>query len=177
MCGFCGTKVSSEKAYKYSHSTQTQAKIFICPACKNPTYFNNRNEQIPGFLFGNPVQSVPKELNSLYEEARKCTQNNCFTSAVLISRKILMNIAVMEGAKVGLSFLDYVNYLSNKNFVPPNGKHWIDYIRKKGNEANHEITIMNLDDAQKLIMFIEMLLKFIYEFPSLIKPSEEILEN
>jgi len=32
-------------------------------------------------------------LNSLYEEARRCTSQNCFTAAVLLCRKMLMNIA------------------------------------------------------------------------------------
>ena len=40
--------------------------------------------------------------------------------------------------------------------------------KKKGNEANHEITLMDENDARDLIIFIEMLLKFIYEFPNMI---------
>jgi hypothetical protein len=56
--------------------------------------------------------------------------------------------------------------------VPPNGKHWVDHIRKKGNEATHEIALMGADDAADLIVFSEMLLKFIYEFPNRIpKPT------
>jgi hypothetical protein len=50
--------------------------------------------------------------------------------------------------------------------VPPNGKGWVDHIRKKGNEATHEIVLMKKDDALELISFAEMLLKFIYEFPA-----------
>jgi hypothetical protein len=42
----------------------------------------------------------------------------------------------------------------------------VDYIRTKGNEANHEITIMSDEDAKDLITFSEMLLKFVYEFPA-----------
>ena len=45
--------------------------------------------------------------------------------------------------------------------------HWVDHIRKKGNEANHEITLMTDKDAKDLIVFLEMLLKFIYELPNL----------
>ena len=41
----------------------------------------------------------------------------------------------------------------------------MDHIRKKGNEANHEIRLMKKADAEELISFSEMLLKFIYEFP------------
>ena len=45
-------------------------------------------------------------------------------------------------------------------------------IRKQGNEANHEITLKNKEDAIGLINFIEMLLKFIYEFPSKMKAKK-----
>jgi hypothetical protein len=58
-----------------------------------------------------------------------------------------------------------VQYLADAGYVPPNGKGWVDHIRKRGNEANHEIVIMTPADAKELIAFSEMLLKFIYEFP------------
>lgn len=77
-----------------------------------------------------------------------------------------MNIAVAQGAKEGESFVSYVEYLANAGFVPPNGRGWVDHIRNKGNEANHEIKLMGQADAEELIAFAEMLLKFIYEFPS-----------
>ena len=63
---------------------------------------------------------------------------------------MLMNIAVAQGAKEGLKFIEYVNYLSDNGYTPPNGKQWVDHIRKKGNEANHEITLMGVNDAQEL---------------------------
>jgi hypothetical protein len=81
---------------------------------------------------------------------------------------MLMNIAVEQGAAEGLKFIEYVSYLADKGFVPPNGRHWVDHIRKKGNEATHEIAIMGEQDACDLISFIEMLLRFIYEFPSMV---------
>jgi len=37
-------------------------------------------------------------------------------------------------------------------------------FEKKGNEANHEIVLMEPNDALDLINFIEMLLKFISNF-------------
>lgn len=42
-----------------------------------------------------------------------------------------MNIAVDQGAKEGLKFIEYVTYLSDNGYTPPNGKHWDDHIRKK----------------------------------------------
>lgn len=83
-------------------------------------------------------------------------------------RKMLMNIAVQQGAAEGLKFIEYVNFLADNGFIPPNGKHWVDHIRKKGNEATHEIALMTEQDARELISFIEMLLRFVFEFPSMI---------
>jgi hypothetical protein len=77
-----------------------------------------------------------------------------------------MHIAVEKKAEPGKSFLEYVEYLADKGYVPPDGKGWVDHIRTKGNEANHEIKIMSEADARDLIAFSEMLLKFVYEFPA-----------
>ena len=79
---------------------------------------------------------------------------------------MLMNIAVAQGAKEGLKFIEYVSHLADNGYIPPNGTGWVDHIRKKGNEATHEIALMGKDDAEELILFTEMLLKFIYEFPA-----------
>jgi len=172
LCGFCGAGVASEKGYPVhvdGYPEMRYGGIYICPSCKGPTYFRpNDNIQFPGPAFGNDVEHVPDDLDALYSEARDCTANSSYTAAVLVCRKILMNIAVNQGAPTGRKFIDYVNYLSSQGFVPPNGKHWVDHIRKKGNEANHEIALMDQQDAHELLIFIEMLLKFIYEFPNLV---------
>jgi hypothetical protein len=76
-----------------------------------------------------------------------------------------------------MAFIDYVNFLAEKNYIPPDGKGWVDYIRKKGNEATHEIAIMKKQDAEELLSFIEMLLKFIFEFPTLIRKKTEPQEE
>ena len=176
-CGFCNDKVSSNRGYRVGELSDGSGKqkggIYICPNCQGPTFFPPYlSKQIPGISFGNSVKNVSEELNKLYEEARSSTSNNCHTAAVLVCRKILMNIAVDQGAKENLRFIEYVDYLSKNGFIPPNGKHWVDHIRKKGNEANHEITLMESKDSEELILFIEMLLKFIYEFPSLV-PNDD----
>ncbi len=83
-----------------------------------------------------------------------------------------MHIAVDLKAAPNLSFLQYVEYLAAQGYVPPNGRAWVDHIRAKGNEANHEIVLMQKNDSEELISFIEMLLKFIYEFPNRVpKPA------
>ena len=182
-CGFCGDKVSSNKGYRFSENQDGSGKILggmnICPSCMGPTIFTPNAIQYPAIALGNNVRNVPQDLNDLYEEARECTSTGSYTAAVLCCRKILMHIAVDKGAKKGNKFIEYVDYLSNKGYTPPEGKKWVDHIRSKGNEANHEILLMTLEDARDLIHFSEMLLKFIYEFPAMIneKGTNEVHES
>jgi hypothetical protein len=171
VCGHCGSDVAPAKGYVATVSgNRPAAFIYICHKCHQPNYFDINEKQNPGAAFGNFVKDIPdKNVEFLYEEARKCTSSNSYTAAVLCSRKLLMHIAVSKGAKDGLSFKEYVEYLDSIGYIPPDGKAWVNHIREKGNEANHEIVIMEKEDAEDLISFLEMLLKFIYEFPAKIK--------
>ena len=83
-----------------------------------------------------------------------------------------MHIAVDKGADEGKPFLHYVEHLDSKGYLPPGGKDWVDYIRKKANEANHDIVLMRESDAKVLIDFVEMLLKFVFDFPKRIPTTE-----
>ncbi len=171
-CGYCGQPLASEKGWHAVNrgTGKPVFYIYICHQCDKPTYFDEYSKQTPGVIFGNEVNDISDdEVKNLYSEARKCTNNNSFTASVLCCRKLLMHVAVSKGAKKGLKFIEYVEFLSDKNFIPPDAKDWVDHIRKKGNEANHEIKIMSKEDAQDLISFSEMLLKLIYEFPANIK--------
>jgi Domain of unknown function (DUF4145) len=162
ICGYCGRAVQSDRGYSDS---LRHVSIYICP-CGEPTFFNHYGIQYPGVAFGNKLTNIPEDVGSLYNEARQCTASNSYTAAVLCCRKLLMHIAVDKGEEAGKNFVEYVNYLSEHHYIPPDGKGWVDYIRQKGNEANHEIMLMNQEDAINIINFTEMLLKFIYEFPS-----------
>lgn len=162
-CGFCGNVVASSKGY---NDPEQGREIYVCPHCTQPTYENERGRRIPGVAPGVDVKEVPELLDAIYKEARNCVAIGSYTSAVLSCRKMLMNIAVHQGAEEGKSFLYYVGYLGDSGYIPPNGRGWVDHIRKKGNEATHEIALMSQADAEELVSFVEMLLKFIYEFPA-----------
>lgn len=166
VCGHCGNSLASDRAYmgKDSGTAATVARIYICHFCSKPTFFCE-DSQVPGAAYGTVVEHVPESVARLYNESRSCIQANAFTASVLCSRKLLMNIAVSKQAKEGLSFVDYVEFLSAKGYVPPDGKEWVDHIRSKGNEASHEIKSITAEEAKELIDFTHMLLKFIYEFP------------
>jgi hypothetical protein len=67
--------------------------------------------------------------------------------------------------------------LGDNGFIPPNGKGWVDFIRQRGNEANHEIALMSEKDSFPLVLFTEMLLRFIYEMPWMLPVDEPIIDE
>lgn len=167
-CGYCGNKAGPSRRYKCA---STDGKhifgfIYICPTCNKPTFKKYASdEQVPGELVGDTIEFLPDNVEQLYNEARNCITVNAFTSAVLSCRKLLMNVSVTKGAKPGEKFIYYVDFLEQNHFMPPNSRDWVDLIRKKGNEATHEIPSISKEDSIELLEFTSMLLRFVYELP------------
>jgi hypothetical protein len=167
-CGYCDAFVSSTLGMQIVNpqaANMVVGTIRVCPNCQRPTFFEG-NRQQPGVAFGGKVDHIPSDVDCLYQEARKCTSAGAHTAAILACRKILMHTAVNKGAEPGKSFLEYVEFLAQKGYITADAKGWVDAIRTKGNEANHEIKLMNQEDAEDLLTLVEMLLKIIYEFPA-----------
>ncbi len=175
ICGYCGTDTSPNHGWAASGQGGHSGYVLICTGCNRPSFIDievPNKTTTPAAKMGTEVKGLPQDVAHLYYEARQCTATGAFTSAVLTCRKILMHIAVEKGALIGQSFVDYVDYLAQNNYIPPNGKDWVDYIRTKSNEANHEINIMNSEDAEDLITFTEMLLRLVYEFKNRLPKPE-----
>jgi hypothetical protein len=174
QCGFCDRLVSKNPAYilvAKDNISKQFGHLFFCPNCYLPStfIFNESHSDLdlwyPGPKFGAPLKHLPEDLNQIYEEARNCTTYQAYTAAVMLCRKILMNVAVLEGAQERLTFKEYVNYLETNNYLPVKGKDWTDQIRAKGNDANHKIEDIKKEDAEIIIYFTENLLRNIYELP------------
>ncbi len=171
-CGFCGNRVGPNQGYMATTSLGRPAFIFICPVCMKPTFVDEGGKQVPAPRRGQDIKGITDTgVQSLYDEARDCSAVGASTATVLLCRKILMNIAVQQTAPPGQPFVAYIDFLEQAGFIPPNGKIWVDQIRQKGNEATHEIPQVAQADATQILQFTEMLLRFVYEFPSMITPT------
>lgn len=181
ICGHCNKQVAPSNGWTNAKtSKQGYGYIVLCPNCTRPTFIDgqiNTGKYFPSAMAGESVDFLDGEIQTLYDEARRATSVNAYTSCVLACRKILMHVAVNLEADEGESFLYYVEYLFEKHFIPPNSKNWVDYIRKRGNEANHEIELMTKEDAELILSFTGMLLKIIFEFPNKMPVIEEIAEE
>ena len=180
VCSYCSNRVSSNKGYRCMKNNDAVEKsntygfgnIYICPHCKKPTYVDEVMNQFPGIIIGNNVNHLPKDVEGLYQEARNCISVAAYTASTLCCRKILMNIAVDFGAEERKTFIEYIEYLKKKSLVPQEANEVLQHIRTKGNDATHKIEIIEKENAENLIEYIEILLKFVYEFPGKIKSQK-----
>jgi len=163
ICGFCGNNVASKTGYFYIVASVTRAHIVICPFCRNPTFFDTADKQFPGAKYGRLVEHVPTEIERLYKEAKDCYQVNASTGCVLCCRALLMHIAVEHGAIEGLGFVEYIDHIVSHGLIPIKSKPAADAIRQSGNKATHRIAPVTMEEAQKTLYFLEILLMNIYE--------------
>jgi DNA-directed RNA polymerase subunit RPC12/RpoP len=168
ICAFCGNQVGALEHYR---RLDTNDCVYICATCQAPTSYW-KGTLHPSPRFGRAVQGLPADIAALYDEARGCMSVPAHTGAVLLCRKILMHVAVEVGAGTGLKFIEYVEYLADQHYVPPNAKGWVDHIREKGNEATHEIVQMSKEEAEQLMSFTEVLLQLMYELPQRVPGAE-----
>ena len=176
-CGYCGSTIGPNKgigitAAHYINSKRVDSIVgylYECPVCHNPSFYHLKSETVvPGAKPGREVSNLPDDIANLYNECRICHANGCFTAAEMVARKLLMHIAVEKGAEENLTFKKYVEYLDENNYIPPNGKAWVDFIRTTANESNHEIIIKDKDESEKVMAFLSTLLIVIYELPQML---------
>lgn len=168
-CGYCGREVASSIGYQAGNN---EAFIYLCPRCNKPTFFEG-GRQTPGELPGRQIDHLPEGILQLYQEAQRCISASSYTACVLICRKVLMHVGHDKGAKEGTNFVAYIKHLYDNHYITPDGKGWVDYIRSRGNEANHEIIVSGKDDAMALLSLTEMLLLNIYDLPNRVpKPPQ-----
>ncbi|MCY8122878.1 DUF4145 domain-containing protein [Bacillus spizizenii] len=168
QCGYCDKEVAPNQGYYCKDEILKRvAVIGICPNCNLPTFLlHTGEEQVPPPRKGKSIDHLPEEIHKIYTEIRECYSQNAYTASVLLARKILMNVAVHLGAQEDRNFHYYVDYLDKEGYIPKNSKGWVDIIRKKGNEATHELPDITKKDAEDVLAFTEMLLRILYEFPA-----------
>jgi len=176
ICGHCGHNVamqmfSSTTYGKHIPGTGTKIefeyKIGWCSLCGKPSLYDvNAKKWLPQSKPYDDVKFLPPDIQSLYDELRNAYAANAFSCSIMASRKLIMHIAVNLGAAPGDNFKNYVNFLDKNNYTPKNASGWIDKIRDAGNEQNHELIIASKDDTDRILKFVQALLKIVYELPN-----------
>lgn len=162
-CGHCGNQIATNVGYHMGNRAETY--IAICHFCNRPTFIDGGYRRYPASAPGRPVSGVGAELADLFDEARNAASAGAYTAAVMVCRKMLMNIAVEEGADKDRDYKTYVDYLGSKRLFSPKMGEFVNSIRDLGNEANHQIAPKPEKDALLAIEFVGGLIRYNYELP------------
>lgn len=171
VCWNCGEKVASKEWFfilenKEGWFPNMVGWIYICPHCQWPNCYSSKGEWLPWKPFGKEVENLPENIHILYNEARQCMKNQCYTATLLLCRKILMHICIEEWAEEGKNFTFYVDFLMKNGYLPTQKNNWTDKIRTSGNDMNHKNIIADKENAENILKFIQMILQLLYEFPN-----------
>lgn len=173
FCGWCDNQVASTEGWGgFAGESDNYMQICICPHCTQPSIFKlklgssgHKSLALPAPNVAKKIKGMPDEVKHAYIEACKCLAQNAPTTAVMMCRKLLVYVAIQEGAKKDLDgYGPYVNFLKEKGHVPPNAHKMVDLVRKIGNDANHELKPVDPAEAEALLSFMGMLLTSIYEY-------------
>lgn len=171
-CGYCDQQVASDRGFRIERRGEGQTGgVHLCPGCHGPTFFAPDGRQFPRPPSGHPVEHVPTALEQLYEEARRSIAHRCYTGAALLCKKILHHMARTRGAPDEASFVDCIIFLEEGGYIPPDGSHWVNHVGQQNRDDGDRIRVRSAGDAEDLLRFTEMLLRFNYEFPNLIGRS------
>jgi hypothetical protein len=178
-CGWCGHAIASQYGL-FKHDQWYEATILnplgqareftrdirVCVQCGGATTFV-KDEQYPSPLLGEPIDARKKSqdvqlIAALYDEARHALSQGATSCAVLMFRKLLMHVAVQQGAPKGQRFVQYCEYLKSNSVVGKPMHGLLDRIKDDGNEENHEVVRATREKAMDLLRLVTLLIKSVY---------------
>lgn len=161
VCAYCDTSVSSRTGFWNDY---WNCRIYICASCDQPTYFGPDGSQFPAPLFGERLQHLPEDVRREYQEIRSCISASAYSAAYLLSRRLLMHLAIAFGAPEGRTFGAYLDHLLSTAHLSENSRRRLERLRSLDVGVGLDTEPVNRD-AIDLFWFLEILLRFLYEFP------------
>jgi hypothetical protein len=86
ICGHCGVVVGAHKGF--ANEQDAERRLYICPGCDQPTYFDEDGRKIPSAPFDHSVKELPDDIGKLYAEARRATSVSAFSGSVLLRQSL-----------------------------------------------------------------------------------------
>ena len=172
-CGTCGQATNARVLAELKRECDGANLLWCVCACpkEEPSVVIERAgtvvRQIPDAQEFAVDEKWPSELGQLFEEASRSFAAGAYTASAMVSRKLLMVIAVREGATDGKSFVEYVKFIMDGDLVNAKSKEAIDRIRTIGNDANHQVKIVSREDARRALSITTYMLNAIYALPGM----------
>ena len=163
-CSNCGNNVGGIEVAHHSKNNGGMTVWLVCPVCSYGLVIEYDGKIYPTAKYGEVLDGLPLDMSKVYEELRECMSIGAFSACQLLSRKILMHIAVDKcNGKEGDSFVNYIDDIVKAGYITPPMKPWVDKIRQEGNDATHTLNPPSQKDAENIMKFTTQLLKLVYE--------------
>lgn len=116
-------------------------------------------------MFGSKFKDIMNDtIKNLFDEAKKCYSINAYSASILCCRTLIINYANSKGAQDSVSFISGIDYLVENNYMPENRGDLIKNIKVREYPTKKEFKMSNKEEAEEIISFIDILLKFNSEF-------------
>lgn len=171
-CGACGGTTNGRVLCQVKRKADLADILWCWCSCDKgePTILIEKDgmatTQLPNAREFHSGSDWPTNLSGLYDEAAKAHAAGAYTATAMVCRKLLMACACDKGEKDGQTFAQYVDHLTTKVLNYPDAKTPIDAIRNIGNEATHEVKIVNQADATRAMKIVTYMLNTIYSLPA-----------
>lgn len=142
----------------------------ICASCDH-AYLRVGDRTYPNASVLSTPSFLPPDIGTAWTEVTECLGVNAYTAAAIMSRKILLHVAVEQGLAAANArgksptFEEAVDYLEQNHIITPMMKPWVDQVRTSGNVATHELPATPADEALEIAEFTQQLLLLVYEMP------------
>lgn len=151
------------------------AWLVNCSYCNMPCLLDPKNRPLFESTDIQPVPNVPEDVDKVFREALSALSVSLFSSAVLLSRKLIMHLAFELGKDHfdaltqknrgrTPNFVEYVGWLRDNHYIPPAGGPWVNEVVERGNDENHQLITATRDEATRIVKITRLLLAFNYEF-------------
>lgn len=192
-CGFCSSMSAPNRAYLGPSQIDGNAMawIYICSFCGQPTYRDLDGKMTPQPSYGRDIPKIRNEdAGKLYREAQNCYQVGAFTAAVLVCRKLLLNVtnavkleradeieaAGKDATREREPFSEFapcITWLSHNDYIPRRMINAFREIPRIGGDATHTMPLMEVKEAELLINRSYDLLMMVYVHPSDTPPDDD----
>ncbi len=148
-----------------------------CVSCRRGAVVEGGVVYPAGKPFRTPL-GLPAADAAIWEEARSCLGVGATVAAVMLCRKILFHVAVENGLPAknekdrAPSYAQAVRHLQDAGLVTKRMLPWVDRIKDVGNDANHEVTPISVDQALDVAAFTEQILVLAYELDALMNDPQ-----
>lgn len=197
-CSKCRVLVLPTKGfYSFSSNVGYNYSTLICTNCGFFEVWKTRGgeKELSSFDFfsqkigsDNKYNEKIKNLTgtnlNIFKQIQFCANYRKWESVILLSRILIMHVAIEKSAQQNQKFFEYIEYLHKKHILKPQFIKLLNLIRKWGNELNHEYNTFS-DENQKTneqvaklcIEIVIDILNHLYKYKNLESEIESIDKN